>query len=1113
MLRVSLFEKMWAGFVNNRTRRTRAVRGSAKLQYRRSSPLRLELLEDRTVPASIVVNSPLDVLFQAKTATISTVRGSVISLTDAINIANNTPGADTIVLTAFQSYNLKNIDNYWYGPNGLPAISSDITIQGNGAQINRTGGPNFRIFYVSNVQYGGLATGSLTLQGLTIQGGFAVGGDSFRGGGGLGAGGAIFNQGNLVLDGVLMMNNTAQGGTTNGSIDLFAGGGIGGDAPNHYVSHAGGGFGGPTPGSVNFATGGPTREGQGGKLDGSPDPFARAGFGGGGLSGVTDAAGKTGGFGGGGGGDFHGNPGLGGFGGGIGADYGPYWYPLRVRGGGGAGLGGAVFNRGGNVSIINSTITNNLARGGDGARYVALYRAPSGAGSGFGGGVFNLNGTVNLTNSTIVQNSVAPGSSGYYNGGGGFDGRADGNQVYNLADSLNGATATANLIMANTILSGASSGGHDLVNQTFTNAANNKASVTNAAGVNAATNIISTAIANYDANFAPGGTGTVSVGYSQVNPQLNGLNNNGGWTLTMSVGANSPAKNGGLSTAAKGANGTPLSFDGRGAPYERAFGTQIDIGAFQSQQYQLYPNIARLGFYDPASKLFLPFQADHTVSNSDTTVKNVYVISHGWMPGLDGWVSGYTQQGNLPLSWQTWQGPNTTKSSDISTPWLYQGSVANYSKFQVNEAGLAQSILKVDPDATVIAFSWIDESATSSGIAIPANGWESEGRTTMAGLQLAEGLMEALDPNFYKGLGKVHLIGHSHGSRVVAVAAVALQKAAKDNVQFNVVRQLTLLDSPEDNSQSFPNQAGGHAGYSGNPVYFEDTANFNWFNLAQLDMAQFGVQSGTNLTGLYTPGSIFVDSYISQVGSYFGNFQVNAAAFNIKDKSLNNVIDTRLDPTQIYWQDLSHGFGIATNHQYSANWYAGSASTKGTKNQTGLFWSPLIKGSTTPISRQSSQLWASVDSAHQFVLTPQPRAATAKPMFSTAPITYVSQSGNVQQQGQWTGVILNADQGTASFTGTFNRTNSSTVGFAFSYDFAAGSTDGAQLQILLNGQLYFSLDAKVALGLPGGNQFSATFGIGSEGVGTQNIQIQLVKNGTGTPTKVTVNNFHVFTLS
>ena len=64
------------------------------------------------------------------------------------------------------------IDNDWYGTNGLPAISSQITIQGNGATIQRSGGaPKFRIFGV----YSG---GDLTLKDLTVTNGrLAYGGD------------------------------------------------------------------------------------------------------------------------------------------------------------------------------------------------------------------------------------------------------------------------------------------------------------------------------------------------------------------------------------------------------------------------------------------------------------------------------------------------------------------------------------------------------------------------------------------------------------------------------------------------------------------------------------------------------------------------------------------------------------------------------------------------------------------------------------------------------------------------------------------------------------------------------------------------------------------------
>jgi len=41
------------------------------------------------------------------------------------------------------------VNNFWYGPDGLPAIASNLTIQGNGATIERIGSTPFRLFYVS----------------------------------------------------------------------------------------------------------------------------------------------------------------------------------------------------------------------------------------------------------------------------------------------------------------------------------------------------------------------------------------------------------------------------------------------------------------------------------------------------------------------------------------------------------------------------------------------------------------------------------------------------------------------------------------------------------------------------------------------------------------------------------------------------------------------------------------------------------------------------------------------------------------------------------------------------------------------------------------------------
>jgi hypothetical protein len=68
---------------------------------------------------------------------------------------------------------------------------------------------------------------------------------------------------------------------------------------------------------------------------------------------------------------------------------------------------------------------------------------------------------------------------------------------------------------------------------------------------------------------------------------------------------------------------------------------------------------------------------------------------------------------------------------------------------------------------------------------------------------------------------------------------------------------------------------------------------------------------------------------------------------------------------------------------------------------------------------------------------------------------------------------------------------------------------------LLNGNLYFAMTGTVADGLPDSGHFSATFGIGAEyPYFTQDITIRLVKSAgsPGTPTTVTVGNFHAFTL-
>jgi hypothetical protein len=107
----------------------------------------------------------------------------------------NGPNPDTIELAADCTYALTsvyaggvglpttNTTNYayWYGPSGLPAIASDITVEGNGATIMRssTDITPFRLLFVGadpldpdTSGYASPGAGDLTLRDLTLRAGW-----------------------------------------------------------------------------------------------------------------------------------------------------------------------------------------------------------------------------------------------------------------------------------------------------------------------------------------------------------------------------------------------------------------------------------------------------------------------------------------------------------------------------------------------------------------------------------------------------------------------------------------------------------------------------------------------------------------------------------------------------------------------------------------------------------------------------------------------------------------------------------------------------------------------------------------------------------------------------
>ncbi|MBX7222274.1 MAG: NHL repeat-containing protein [Blastocatellia bacterium] len=552
---------------------------------------------DSTLAAALTVNPNLCFILVNSTAQEVTitqpngVRNSNCTLGEAILAANGNPtisecpcqgngGPVQIFLQPYYStFTLTEPATTLYGPTGLPAVSSNVTILGNGCTIERSsagGTPNFRLFSVAGTINGVqavetnpnstnpapntlLPAGNLTLQNLTLRNGVAQGGNGGgKAGGGGGMGGAVFNAGTLTLENVTVTNNRASGGNTPLSGSSGGGGGMGGSGGTGFnLGGGGGGMGGnggftanfdpagagggtvgnavgPTAGTLNGGASGNFGTGGTGGFGGGGGGNRGAGGFGGGAGGTFSGAGASGGFGGGGGagqpggnGGFGGggatynstgpgsSSGVGGFGGGNGGG-------TITIGGGGAGFGGGIFTAG-TLTVTNSTFAGNLTTGG-----IAGTGNNGNNGSAFGGAIFARNGSTTLTNVTLAGNTATQGGG-----------------LYVLGD---GATAT--LTVKNTIVSNSSS------NDAFVNTINS-----GTVSQNNTTNLVVNNGAGANAL-----TGVTQTG----DPNLSPLNNNDGQSQTMALNSPSPA----IGT------GTP---SGAPAKDQRAYCrlSTISLGAFE----------------------------------------------------------------------------------------------------------------------------------------------------------------------------------------------------------------------------------------------------------------------------------------------------------------------------------------------------------------------------------------------------------------------------------------------------------------------------------------------------------------------------------------------------
>lgn len=317
----------------------------------------------------------------------------------------------------------------------------------------------------------------------------------------------------------------------------------------------------------------------------------------------------------------------------------------------------------------------------------------------------------------------------------------------------------------------------------------------------------------------------------------------------------------------------------------------------------------------------------------------IYVLTHGWAPGYRAAVNA--EGGNL-----LWWGSNASVGNTWASNWAWSPTSVDFESappFPVNQTGALQAIVMLDPKAEALAYSWIDDSATDSGVLNLDEVYESEAYTHINGIRLANALEEAIAPSFWDAPGAIlRLVGHSHGSKVVTVAALTLQQRGRK------VAHITLLDPPESESTLIVNGA-----------------NLLGFYLESLQIAD---------PSCACAGGCFVDHYLSYFAvGYSGN------------GNLQNIVKAALYPFQLYYGDPSN------SHGYAATWYAGAAEGANLAGEPplGLAWPPFPSVYTPALN----QTWpGGTSQAGQWQLQPGALNSFDSYSYSTQPLT-VSAAG------------------------------------------------------------------------------------------------------------------------
>jgi hypothetical protein len=414
-----------------------------------------------------------------------------------------------------------------------------------------------------------------------------------------------------------------------------------------------------------------------------------------------------------------------------------------------------------------------------------------------------------------------------------------------------------------------------------------------------------------------------------------------------------------------------------------------DVMAMASSLARSVSPLSRLQRYNPTTQKFdLPVAAG-SIASTAAAPKNVYFISHGWAPGKSEAVLLGSTPGDPLKSWAP---------SQLVPPWLFDPTA------QVASTGMAQTIIDADPDAIVVAYSWLDLSATpvasnelevpltvngsgtsltvgdtsqlSVGMTVTGNGipdgTKVSGITSPTQVTVSQAVTGTLAnvPAVFSGVDlettirSLLYVGQSESRTQWAglMLAEAIEQAlAADFFGANkglvhlmghshgakvatvATVALEAANVPVSQLTLFDSPETGPSA----PIPLDIPGigggqNFVWKFLQELPA---GTISKTPVAvGRQATGGTFVDNYYSATG--FG------APFN-GYAGLGTVVDVLLEPAALY--NPSGGLvgdlgALFPSHDYPPGWYAQASlqnPSAASNLLNGLYWSPLINPSTT----------------------------------------------------------------------------------------------------------------------------------------------------------------------